>query len=817
MSNNKEAESNSSSNYFKQIRRVKLYVLGGDGQWDDRGTGYVSYQFVQGNGVVEGLRVTSEADDSKDLLMTKIFEEDVFQRQGDTIVTWTNPETREDVALSFQEADGAKEIWNIICQVQSRLRKNSTDDCDTENAAGNHSSGTLHNSDDFYEMSLPQPEMENLEKLQEIVSSATSVTRDRIVDGVMQDGYLSKIYQIFRTCEDLEMEQSLHTLFKIFKGLIMLNEPSLIELCLSDQNVLDTMGILEYDPEYSNHTIKHREYLKNPNLFKEAVPIKSPAILFKIHLNFRLTYLKDVVMARYIDDVSFSTIRELILLNNVEIIAQIQSDSAMLEELFELCRSPSNPKGEAKNGEKLSEKKRNGFLFLRELLEIAKPLQLPPQMAFFRSISSHGLFSILENGVNSDDNTIVSASTDIMLCTLNHDPQLLRSYVTSDEGQTLLKNLIEGLLFFQDVGLKAQITEILRCLLDSTTFGCPVEREGLLDSFYLNHMDTMMSPFLSEESWTEDGEQIQHSTNSGEEGSQSKGKSVNLKTSVSKRERKECWDCARKHVVELLSFCIEHHAQRVKYYMMRHDVLHKVLELFRQPNKHLVLAALKFLRQCVGANDSFYNRTIVKKDLFAGVLHLLKQHLYRNNLVNSAIIELFDHIRVKNMKALIKYIVEKYRSVFEHIEYVETFKLIIIKYDQNQEFEKDKANGLVGSEDVHSNWGGKGRENSNPSRRSRGGFGSFRSKLDDDDDESYFDEDDEDDGPVVSKEALEEMSKSNTNLSQESSGLAAVLNTYEDVDKEDVEINGTKKDASHDGNGANGDGEPESKKARTSA
>lgn len=63
----------------------------------------------------------------------------------------------------------------------------------------------------------------------------------------------------------------------------------------------------------------------------------------------------------------------------------------------------------------------------------------------------------------------------------------------------------------------------------------------------------------------------------------------------------------------------------------------------------------------------------------------------------------------------------------------------------------------------------------------------LRSRLDDDDDESYFDEDDDNDGPVVSKEVLEEMSKSSTSLSQESSGLAAVLNTYEDVDKVDME------------------------------
>ena len=47
------------------------------------------------------------------------------------------------------------------------------------------------------------------------------------------------------------------------------------------------------------------------------------------------------VMARYIDDVSFSTIRELILLNNVEIIAHIQSDTAFLQRLFEVCYPPT--------------------------------------------------------------------------------------------------------------------------------------------------------------------------------------------------------------------------------------------------------------------------------------------------------------------------------------------------------------------------------------------------------------------------------------------------------------------------------------------
>ena len=51
--------------------------------------------------------------------------------------------------------------------------------------------------------------MESLQQLQDIVTNATSATRDRIVEGVMEDGYLAKLLSIFRDCEDLEMTYGL--------------------------------------------------------------------------------------------------------------------------------------------------------------------------------------------------------------------------------------------------------------------------------------------------------------------------------------------------------------------------------------------------------------------------------------------------------------------------------------------------------------------------------------------------------------------------------------------------------------------------------
>ena len=92
--------------------------------------------------------------------------------------------------------------------------------------------------------------------------------------------------------------------------------------------------------------------------------------------------------------------------------------------------------------------------------------------------------------------------------------------------------------------------------------------------------------------------------------------------------------------------------------------------------------------QCVGVQEVFYNRYIVKKDLFKGVMKLLERHLHRNNLINSAIIELFDYIRMKNVKELIKYMVDKYRTLYEKLDYVDTYKMLIVKYDQNEQYDK---------------------------------------------------------------------------------------------------------------------------------
>lgn len=70
------------------------------------------------------------------------------------------------------------------------------------------------------------------------------------------------------------------------RGLIMLNDSRVFESLFSDQNILDVIGALEYDPELPTRQ-NHREFLRTRVAFKEVVPIKDPSITAKIHLSYR--------------------------------------------------------------------------------------------------------------------------------------------------------------------------------------------------------------------------------------------------------------------------------------------------------------------------------------------------------------------------------------------------------------------------------------------------------------------------------------------------------------------------------------------------
>ena len=60
----------------------------------------------------------------------------------------------------------------------------------------------------------------------------------------------------------------------------------------------------------------------------------------------------------------------------------------------------------------------------------------------------------------------------------------------------------------------------------------------------------------------------------------------------------------------------------------------------------LILGALRFMRKIIALKDEFYNRYIIKGNLFAPVIDAFVMNNGRYNLLDSAILEMFEHIKL---------------------------------------------------------------------------------------------------------------------------------------------------------------------------
>ena len=112
-----------------------------------------------------------------------------------------------------------------------------------------------------------------------------------------------------------------------------------------------------------------------------------------------------------------------------------------------------------------------------------------------------------------------------------------------------------------------------------------------------------------------------------------------------------------------------------------------------------ILAALKFFRTCIGLQEDFYNKQIMQNHLFEPILNILYDTMPRDNLLNSACLELFEFIKRENIKPIIAHIAENYREKLKDIKYVDTFENLLLRYDQMQGYNAEIDGQLFSHED----------------------------------------------------------------------------------------------------------------------
>jgi hypothetical protein len=224
--------------------------------------------------------------------------------------------------------------------------------------------------------------------------------------------------------------------------------------------------------------MKHRQFLKEFSHFKNILNIEDANILNKIHLNYRLSYLRDTAIGRFIEENTNKHINVMIHYNNSDIIQYFMANRHYLQKVVD------------KIFENDTNKKNEGILFLQELISCSKDL-LNTKIYFFETLCDLNLIEALEKTLidvthfSSYKKYLNNLKNDLVLCAdISHEentknekikintieillsvlicvPGILKSYITGrnlkNQERPLLSELCNILIHQENFGVKSEV------------------------------------------------------------------------------------------------------------------------------------------------------------------------------------------------------------------------------------------------------------------------------------------------------------------------------------------------------------------------
>ncbi|KAJ9060478.1 Platinum sensitivity protein [Entomophthora muscae] len=624
--------------------RVKIYVLK-DQCWEDRGTGICYCRPIDEISSKLMFVVIAEGTESV-ILSSKISHHSIYQREQGTLLIWAESPEGPNICLSFQAEQGRDEAHQWIMEAQRRLTPPPSSPTEREPSPPVHAS-------------LPPLSPDNLggiiRELENVLRNP--YTRESFTSYLFEQNFFSQIENVYNQVSDPPHLLCLQDLYRIIKCLLSINDGRILEAVVRDDFILILAGILENDPDLPGMKLGYRKYLEDASRFRQVIEISSPEILRRIHESFRLSYLKETVLSRSLDESLGSRLAALIGRRNRDVINFMVTHNDYLGRVFNLLD----------DDETLVSKKRDAILFTQHLCSLAKGE--PPALVatLFRILSQKGLLPIFRFASSDTDVKVRVIGIEIVSIVVDYDPSQVRAIINSHpQGQAFLNQLVEAFLAESSASVINQYADMLRSLLIlhgsavnpsfSNLAGADLtgnrRRDPDLDIFvgifYERYMPRLISPvlLLSEDM---------------------------LNPTLKLNKKQEASVLA---VCELMITFLRAHVERCRFFLLGSDFLIKAGLLLHTPAGHVKLAVLRLYRAGLCSKDQLFHKFLIKKDLFKKVFELYLSTNNANNLINSACLELFDCVLKVDSPALVKYFKDTFNQELydnRHIRIFEEF------------------------------------------------------------------------------------------------------------------------------------------------
>ena len=683
--------------------RVKFYRLNDIGQWDDYGIGYVfcASKINEEKEKIYKLIMISEINNEEMFSIELNKNNAEFNYQRSTIMTWRESDGEDDdSAISFQEKEGLIEIINTIylCEGKDLKLENLLEEV---NGAVNFLEVSIQNLpnlakiinpemsemrfNDFirdlknsnYEFILKLGEIlkDEEKKIENLKTSASSnVDMEKNDENNNKDNKIeeeSDKKEINDNDEDIENNnynqqliyknlpmKNIHYIFNIFKNLILIGDKSLTEALLDDELYLITFGALEYDFE-TMKSIPHRKYFKNIVKFKNPLNIKNPEIIKKINQNLRLTYLRDTALSRLIEDNAVKTINSILQYNHNDIIQFFLNNSIYLEMLLDQLKS-----------EDLNIKK-EACLFLSEIIECSKDV-IQTRSTFSEYLFEQGILNIIGKIIednllnNKDDNNleikekkefIKITAVEIFIDVLTSIPIVILDYLKQENDHNFLKQLTNIMLYSDNFGIKYEICQIYKTLIETQLKEKSSDRMDLFSEPFqimLKYLNYPISPLNA----------LNHQ------------KKIEISST-------------KQIIVEILItwFSLMNFNKQFWIEENKLDVI--ISNLLEEIDKVINLYTIKLLKCLINYTDPFICNKILTEKLCNNLINLFQNNMKKKNIIISCMMDFFEALSKKNEMIFNNAMIFLSEFFYQNEN---QFKIILMRYEHKTLPKKELLN-----------------------------------------------------------------------------------------------------------------------------
>ena len=676
---------------FTKKWRVKLYLLNENGQWDDKGIGYVflANEIQEESNFDGGFENSTATKMDKKLIMLKettnetIFNIDIlkenieFHNQRGTILTWKKMGSldEDNIAISFQEKEGIAEIFKNIKIINGIILEDE-DFFEEETPFEVFREVTTENLPNIYREIPPDMDESKIQdlvnylegtncefikklglllnseekKIEEVKSSLSLNSLETDVSLINnKDNYKESINEITEKIINMGegergnsessnkaafFNENINYIFNIVKNMILYGNKALLELLFDDDNYLISFGALEYDNQ-SYKIIPHRKYFTEIVKFKNPLNLKDPILIQRIKQNLRLTYLRDTALGRVINENTNKSINLIIQMNYSEIIQFFINNTDFLKVLFSQMES-----------EEISVKK-DAILLLTELMSFSKNVA-SSRVTFNEVLCENGILPILsklieQNSKNNENDSISELINinvvEIFISILSSVPVLIRQYLVDNEGKTL-SQLTNLLLFHDNFPIKYEISQIFKTLIEGEGEASDKKK------FFSSTIDKFISYLNSPCSKTQNQNEI----------------STTIQI-----------------IIEIFLTWFNNMDFDSRFWLDKHKINLIIIKLLKDKSRTVTLYAIKLLKIILEICENYIALHIITNDLCNILINLFNENSKKNNIIFSCLLNFFDSLSQTNISIID--ILMTYSSDFFY-ENKTYFKNVILRYER---------------------------------------------------------------------------------------------------------------------------------------